>query len=261
MLAPEVVARRAADNGVTLWALTDHDTIAGLGSARAAANENGMAFVSGVEISIAWQGQQIHIVGLNFDEHDHRLLAGLASIRGGRIDRAQRMSESLAAVGITGVFEQALTLAEDPDLISRAHFARCLVQRGLCPDVRSVFERYLVPGRPGYVEHHWPDLADAIGWITAAGGRAVVAHPGRYRLSAGAMRRFLDEFKSLGGHALEVVCGSHAPDVAALFARHVRHYGFMASRGSDFHGPNESYVDLGALPPLPDDLPPVWDGF
>lgn len=261
LLAPREVAYRAAANGVELLALTDHDDIAGLPAARHAAEERGMAFVSGVEISIEWEGTQIHIVGLNFDPGNAELNDGLASIRAGRVARARRMSDELARVGIANTFEGAMRYAENPNLISRAHFARYLVEIGVCKDVRSVFESYLVPGKPGYVDHRWAGLADAISWVKGAGGIAVVAHPARYKISNGALRRFLGEFRDLGGQAIEVVSGSHSLDDVGIFGRLAREFGFMASRGSDFHGPNESYVDLGMLGYLPDGLKPVWSAF
>lgn len=258
LLPPPAVARRAAANGVDLWALTDHDDLGGLDEARAVADEAGMGFVTGVEISIEWQGTPIHIVGLGFDQHDPALVGGLDELRLGRIERARRMGAALDAIGIRGVYEGALAYATNPNLISRAHFARYLVSVGIARDVPGVFQHYLTPGKPGYVDHRWATLADAIGWITGAGGVAVVAHPGRYKMSGGDMRKFLDDFKDLGGQGIEVTCGSHSPDHVLHFARLARHYAFHASRGSDFHGPEESYVDLGKLPPLPEDLKPVW---
>lgn len=261
LLAPREVAYRAAGNGVELLALTDHDDIAGLPAARDAAEECGMAFVSGVEISIEWEGTQIHVVGLNFDPGNAALNDGLASIRAGRIDRARRMSVELERHGIPNTFEGAMRYAENPNLISRAHFARYLVETKRCKDVRSVFETYLVPGKPGYVDHRWADLADAVSWIHGAGGVAVVAHPARYKVSMGAMRRFLGHFRDLGGQAIEVVSGSHSLDDVGTYGRLAREFGFLASRGSDFHGPQESYVDLGMLGYLPDGLKPVWSVF
>jgi 3',5'-nucleoside bisphosphate phosphatase len=258
LLPPDVVARRAAANGVDLWALTDHDDLGGLDVAEATAREAGMDFVTGVEISIEWQKAPIHIVGLGFDRHHPALTGGLGDLRLGRVERARRMSDALAGIGIHGVLEGAMRFAGNPSLISRAHFARYLVEIKIAKDVPSVFQHYLTPGKPGYVDHRWATLEEAVGWINAAGGVAVVAHPGRYKMSGGDMRRFLDEFKDVGGSAVEVVCGSHSPDHAMHFARLVRHYAFHASRGSDFHGPEESYVDLGRLPQLPEDLKPVW---
>lgn len=258
LLPPEVVAKRAADNGVDLWALTDHDDIDGLDIAREVAETAGMRFVNGVEISIEWNNLPIHILGLGFDNNNPALIAALDNLRIGRIERAKRMGDAFSAIGIHGVFEGARQFATNPSLISRAHFARYLVSIGIAPDVPTVFQAYLRPGKPGYVDHRWATLEDAVGWIHAAGGIAVVAHPGRYKMSGAEMRRFLDHFKDLGGRGLEVTCGSHSPDNVLHFARLARHYAFHASRGSDFHGPNESYVDLGKLPPLPEDLKPVW---
>ncbi len=255
------VARRAAANGVDLLALTDHDDLDGLAAAGGVAQALGMGFVNGVEISIEWEGLQVHIVGLAFDAGNPQLRAGLESVRSGRIARARRMSTDLEQAGIAGTFEGAMRLAANPNLISRSHFGRYLVEIGVCKDLRSVFESYLVPGRPGYVTHRWATLADALRWIHGAGGVAVVAHPGRYKLSRPDMRRFLGEFRDLGGQAIEVLSGSHTAEHVTLYGRLATEYGFLASRGSDFHGPGESYVDLGKLPPLADGLKPVWNVF
>ncbi|MDR1994798.1 3',5'-nucleoside bisphosphate phosphatase [Azonexus sp.] len=258
LLPPEAVAQRAAANGVDLWALTDHDDLGGLAVARAAAAEVGIGFVNGVEISIEWKEIPIHIVGLGFDAADPVLGAGLDELRNGRIERAKRMGAALEAIGIPGVYEGALCFVTNPSLVSRAHFARYLVSIGIARDVPGVFQNYLSPGKPGYVDHRWATLADAVGWIHGAGGVAVVAHPGRYKMSGGDMRKFLDDFKDLGGQGIEVTCGSHSPDHMLHFARLARRYALHASRGSDFHGLIESYADLGKLPPLPEDLKPVW---
>ncbi len=258
LLPPHEVARRAAANGVDLWALTDHDDIGGLDEARAVAEEVGMGYVTGVEISIEWKGVPIHIVGLGFDDKDPALRGGLDELRIGRLERARRMGDALAAIAIPGAYEGALCFATNPSLISRAHFARYLVSIGIARDVSSVFQHYLTPGKPGYVDHRWATLEEATGWITAAGGVPVVAHPGRYKMSGAEMRHFLDDFKELGGQGIEVTCGSHSPDHVMHFARLARHYALHASRGSDFHGPVESYVDLGKLPQLPEDLKPIW---
>ena len=261
LLSAEEVARRAAANGVDMLALTDHDDLAGLPAARLVADELGMAFVDGVEISIEWESLQIHILGYAFDRGDPALNQGLQSIRSGRIERARRMSAELEKVGITGAFAGAMRHAANPSLISRAHFARYLVEIAVCKDLRSVFESYLVPGRPGYVAHRWPTLDDSLRWIVGAGGVAAVAHPGRYKLSRADMRRFLGDFKDLGGQAIEVMSGSHTQEHVETFGRLAGEFRFLASRGSDFHGPGESHVDLGRLPPLPEGLQPVWQMF
>lgn len=261
LLSPDEVVRRAAGNGVDVLALTDHDDIAGLPLARATAAEVGIGFINGVEISAEWEGTLFHIVGLDFDADNAALNAGLDNISSGRSERAGRMAAELAKAGIPGTLEGALRFAENPKLISRAHFARYLVECGVCRDVRSVFETYLVPGKPGYVDHRWASLGDAIDWIVGAGGIAVVAHPGRYRVSPRDLRRFLADFKTLGGTAVEVVSGSHTPDHVGQFARLARDFGFLASRGSDFHGPEESFTDLGKMSSLPAGVSPVWEKF
>ncbi len=261
LLPPSDLARRALSNGVELLALTDHDNIDGLGDARSVVEASGKQFVNGVEISIEWGGLQVHILGYAFDAASEVLNAGLAGIRSGRIDRARRMGEALAVAGIEGAFAGALRYAENPTLVSRAHFARYLVEIGVCKDVRSVFDSYIVPGKPGYVEHQWVSLADAVGWIRSAGGVAAVAHPGRYKLSRNEMRQMLDEFKMLGGQGIEVVSGSHSADNVSLYGRLAREYGFLASCGSDFHGSGESYVDLGRVASLPAGLVPIWEAF
>lgn len=259
LLSASAVVERAAKNGVELLSLTDHDDLAGLAEARATADALNLAFVNGVEISTEWQGMQIHVVGLAVNDTQPTLIEGLHSVRSGRIDRARRMSADLERVGIFGAFEGAMRLTANPNLISRSHFGRYLVDSGVRKDVRSVFESFLVAGKPGYVSHRWATVGDALTWIDAAGGVAVMAHPGRYKLSSVELRRLLSEFKDLGGQAIEVQSGSHTAEQVDVFRRLAREFGFLASRGSDFHGPEESHVDLGRLPPLPEGLTPVWD--
>ncbi len=211
-----------------------------------------------MEISITWGGISIHIVGLDVDPENETLATNLDFVRSSRGRRAERIAAELDRLGIEGSLEGAYAHAENPQVIGRTHFARFLVQRGIAPDVASVFKRYLARGKPGYVAHQWAELADAVAWIRASGGRAVVAHPGRYKLPRAELRRFLGEFKTAGGEGIEVVTGSHSPAQYGEFARLAREFEFLASRGSDFHGPEESLADLGRLPPLPVDLKPVW---
>ena len=258
LLKPEALVARAAANGVEILALTDHDGVSGLAEARAKAESEGVRFVDGVEISVTWEGTAVHIVGLQIDPEDPVLRSGLESIREGRATRAEKMGEALAAVGVPGSLAGAKTYAENPSLISRSHFARHLVKTGRAPDVKSVFQHYLVKGKPGFVPHRWASLRDAVGWIGASGGIAVVAHPGRYNFSKPELHAFLAEFRDSGGAGIEVVTGSHSPEQYSEFARIAREFGFTASRGSDYHGKGESRADLGALPQLPDDLKPVW---
>lgn len=256
-LPPAEVAQRAARNGVEVWALTDHDQLAGLAAARAAARAAGMRFIEGVEISVTWRGSTIHVVGLRIDPANATLAGGLARVRGGRIERARLMAQELKEAGIEGAFEGALRHAENPSMVSRTHFARYLAQIGAVGEMKEAFRNYLVPGRPGYVPHQWAALADAVGWIRGAGGQAVLAHPGRYGLSAAAMDALLAEFRAAGGEAIEVVTGSHSPEQFRHFGAIALQQGFAASRGSDFHGPEEG-AEFGTLPPLEPALRPVW---
>jgi predicted metal-dependent phosphoesterase TrpH len=257
-LTPADVAARAKANGVELWALTDHDEVGGIAEARAAAQAAGLPYVTGVEISVTWAGKTIHIVGLGVDETDGALLQGLAYTRNGREPRARDMAERLAALGIPNTYEGAMKYVGNPDLLSRTHFARFLVEIGKGESIQDVFKSYLVEGKPGYVAHRWAYLKDAVRWIRDAGGTAIVAHPGRYKLSDLAFDEFITEFKQSGGTGIEVITGSHSPDQYVTYANVARRYGLLASRGSDFHGPEESRVDIGTLPPLPADLQPVW---
>lgn len=258
-LTPEALASRAKANGVELWALTDHDEIGGQQRAAAAAKAVGLQYLSGVEISVTFIHQTVHIVGLGFDVEDADLQRGLVQTRGGRGPRAMAMSEQLAKVGIQGAYEGALTYAGNHDLISRTHFARFLVERGVCRDTNEVFRKYLTEGKPGYIEHRWASLKDAVSWIRQAGGMAVIAHPARYKFSANEEYALFSEFKSHGGEGVEVVTGSHSAAEYITYADTAREFGLAASRGSDFHSPDESHTELGTLPPLPAQLTPVWE--
>jgi 3',5'-nucleoside bisphosphate phosphatase len=258
LLAPAAVVARAAARGVDVLALTDHDEVSGVAEAAAAAAVAGIEFVPGSELSVSWEDRTVHVVGLRIDAENASLRTGLEAIRSGRDSRARRMGEALARVGIGGAYEGALKYVTSPRMVSRTHFARFLVEAGHAREVKDVFRRYLVPGKPGYVTHAWATLGQAVGWIHAAGGQAVLAHPGRYDFGAGGMRRLLGEFRDAGGDAIEVLSAAHTHAQYAEFAGHCRTYGFLASCGSDWHGPGESRVDLGDLPPLPAGVEPVW---
>lgn len=260
-LEPEALAQRARANGVDLWSLTDHDEVGGQQRAAAAALAQGMAYLTGVEISVTFAGTTVHIVGLGFDAQDERLVAGLRSTRGGRGERAQEMAGQLAQAGIPGAYEGALRYVGNPELISRTHFARFLVEAGVCRDTAEVFRKYLVEGKPGFVPHRWATLGDAVRWIREAGGLAVIAHPARYGFSANEEYALFSEFQQHGGQGVEVVTGSHTTAECAVYAGMAREFGLAASRGSDFHSPSESHTDLGKLPPLPGDLQTVWDAL
>ena len=262
VLPPQDVVARAHEQGVELYALTDHDEVGGLEQAASAAQRLGLAFVPGVEVSVTWGSTTLHIVGLGVEYRDGRLEARLGAVRSGRISRAREMAEQLARVGIEGAFDGALVYAGNPQMISRTHFARYLVETGHCRDVKDVFSRYLVEGKPGFVPHAWAALDEAIDMIRDAGGVAIVAHPGRYRLNDLALHSLLEEFRELGGTAIEVSTSNHTEREMRRFADLAREFGFEASGGSDFHGPGESeYVELGRVARLPSDLTPVWHRF
>lgn len=260
-MTPRALVERAHAQGVELFALTDHDEVAGLREAALAAAELGLDFVRGVEISVTWSGQTVHIVGLGIDAGNAALIEGLAHVRSGRMQRAQAMADALAAAGHPGALEGALAYAGNVDLVSRTHFARWLVETGACDDVREVFTKYLVAGKPGYVPHQWAELRQAVAWIAGAGGVAIVAHPGRYKFGDDELRALLAEFRDAGGLAVEVATSNHTAQQTRKFARLARELELEASRGSDFHSPNESQVELGRVQALPDALVPVWRRF
>jgi predicted metal-dependent phosphoesterase TrpH len=260
-LTPEALAVRAKANGVELWALTDHDELSGQHRAMAAAAEQGLPYLTGTEISVTFAGLTVHIVGLGVDPDDVRLKAGLQATRGGRENRAREMAEQLAAVGIKGAFEGALQYVGNPDLISRTHFARFLVEARVCSSTHEVFRHYLTEGKPGFVPHRWAALGDAVSWINGAGGMAILAHPARYRTTPTEEYALFSEFKAHGGQGVEVVTGSHTAAEYVKYAEMAQEFGLYASRGSDFHSPEESHTDLGSLPDLPGALQPVWEAL
>ena len=262
LLTPEELVRRAHANGVELFALTDHDELGGLAAAHETAYAVGMRCVTGVEISVSWRGDHtIHILGFDFDADDAGLRAGLARVREGRDARARQMGDELARAGIRGTYEGARKYVTNPALISRSHFARYIAEAGHAKDVKSVFDHWLAKGKPGYVAHVWASLGEAVEWICGAGGVAVIAHPGRYRVSKRELRELVAEFIAAGGEGIEVLSGSHGPEETKEVARLAREFDLLASRGSDYHGPGESWMDIGKMPPLQEGLVPVWSKF
>jgi len=257
-LEPEAVARRAQVQGVELWALTDHDELAGQHRAAAAAKAAGMAWLGGVEVSVTFAGETVHIVGLGIDADNADLREGLARTRQGRLQRAQDMALGLAQVGLKGAYEGAMAYVSNPDLVSRTHFARWLVETGVCRDNGEVFRRYLTPGKPGYVPHQWAGLGETVRWIRGASGAAVIAHPGRYKFTPTEEYALFSEFKAHGGDGVEVLTSSHGPADVIKYTAMAQEFSLAASRGSDFHSPDESRVDLGGLPDLPGALEPIW---
>jgi len=258
-LTPEALAERAKANGVQLWALTDHDEVSGQDRAMDAARAHGLPYLTGTEISVTFAHQTVHIVGLGFDAHNTALVQGLRRTRGGRGERAQEMSAGLAKVGIQNAYEGALQYVGNSELISRTHFARHLVETGVCHDTSEVFRKYLTEGKPGFVPHRWARLQEAVQWITDAGGMAIIAHPARYGFSPNEEYALFSEFKAHGGRGVEVITGSHSSQEAVRYAETALEFDLAASRGSDFHSPDESRIDLGTLPLLPGQLTPVWE--
>jgi 3',5'-nucleoside bisphosphate phosphatase len=261
LLTPTQLIELAARTGVDAIALTDHDTLEGLEEAALAARRLGVRFVPGVEISVSWGDTTLHIVGLQVDPASTVLREGLDSIRAGRVGRARRIGEALARLGFANAFESALEIAADERVISRTHFARHLAESGAVKDTQAAFDKYLAKGKPAYVPHQWATLEDAVKWIRAAGGIAVVAHPGRYGLKPMFRDEMLAQFREYGGTAIEVVTGSHRPEEYATWQRVALEHGFLASRGADYHGPGESPCEPGRLPPLHPSLTPVWSGW
>ena len=261
MLTPADLVERAFGQGVRTYALTDHDALSGLAEAREVAESRGMMFIDGVEVSVSWRDETLHIVGLNIDPSHEDIAEGLTQVRVGRHQRAERIAADLERAGVENALAGAQRYARNPELLSRAHFARYLVERGHAKDTNAAFRRYLTAGNPGYVKHAWPELSQAVDWIMAAGGVAVIAHPGRYKLNNRERETLLGEFRDLGGVGVEVVTGSHTAEQYATWARYAQRFGLHASAGSDFHGPGESHMDLGKLPDLPHGLTPVWAAF
>ncbi len=259
-LTPGQLVALATERGVDVLALTDHDTVAGLAEARAAATESAVELIDGIELSVTWEGQTIHVVGLGIDPEAPELVAGLARMREFRIWRGEEMARRLEKAGIPGAYEGARAYAHGPNL-SRTHFAQFLVANGHARDVRRVFKRFMKPGKPGHVPGQWADLEEAMGWLRAAGGEAVIAHPARYGLTRRKLLRLFGEFRELGGDAIEVVSGSHDPDGTARMAAEARGLGFRASRGSDYHGPEKSWAELGRVDPLPSGCTPIWEAW
>ena len=256
-LAPTALVQRAAACGIGVLALTDHDEVAGLAEAAAAAATVGIGFVPGIELSVSWNHQTVHVVGLGIDAETPSLRAGIKRLGAFRLWRAEEIARRLAKKGISGALEGAQQYAKGT-ILSRTHFAHYLVAQGHARDLRQVFKRFLVRNKPGYVPGEWASLEDALGWIREAGGLAAIAHPARYKISATRLRQLLGEFQELGGVALEVVSGSHSRDDILSMANLCRRFQLAASTGSDYHGPENPYLDLGRLPALPADCQPIW---
>ena len=260
MLDPPALVRHVAGCGVRLMALTDHDTVDGVAAAARAAADCGVGFVAGVELSVAWRGKSLHVLGLGIDPQSPGLTAGIGVQKTTRDERAERIAERLERAGAPGR-EVLAGIRAAGSMPTRTHFARSLVALGVAKDMGAAFDRWLGRGKPGHVPTAWPELADATGWITAAGGKAVIAHPMRYPLSAGARRELCTDFRTAGGIGLEVITGGGTvQDREQAISLAVR-TGLEGSVGSDFHDPAIPWNPPGRLAKLPASIRPVWTGF
>ena len=258
--SPTELVKYACENGVNVLALTDHDITSGVDEARQAAQALNLSIIAGVEISVLWRKQTLHILGLNIDTDNTDLQIGLSNIRDSRLVRAIEIGQRLEKAGIENAYEQAQALSNGMN-VTRTHFAKVLIENGHAKDMKQVFKRFLVPGKPGYVAGEWAEMEEALKWIKSAGGVSVIAHPARYRLTATKMRLMIEDFVNAGGQGIEVISGSHSTDESVRIAGLARQYNLLASRGSDFHDPNIAYINMQRLPQLPNDLRPVWESW
>ncbi len=259
-LSPTALVQRAADKGVRLMALTDHDTLDGLEEAMGAARTAGIECLAGIELSARWARGVVHIVGLHLDPTATALRDGVRAQQAERRRRAEQIAERLERAGCEGVATRVMAAVGD-GVPGRAHFARDLVAAGYAKTMQQAFDRYLQRGRRGYAPVHWARLEAVVDWIHAAGGVAVFAHPLRYHLSRGALRAAVQAFCEAGGEAIEVCNGGGGRDDPASAAALARRYNLKASMGSDFHDPEFPWVEIGRLAPLPRDLEPVWQAW
>jgi predicted metal-dependent phosphoesterase TrpH len=259
-LSPSDLIKRAAEKGVNVLALTDHDTVAGLAQARASAEQYNLQLINGIELSVTWQMRCFHIVGLNIDANYQPLMTLSEQLQQTRYDRAFKIAEKLEKKRIMGAWDAVIKAAGD-GMITRTHFADFLVAQGYVRTQQEAFDYYLAKGKPAYVGTTWVDLAQAIAWINEAGGIAVLAHPMRYSLSPKWMRWLLTEFKTMGGKAIEVITSRMNPDELRLITNYAQQFELAGSVGSDFHNPDNQWVELGRLLPLPQNIKPVWELF
>jgi predicted metal-dependent phosphoesterase TrpH len=256
-LSPAELMRHAHAAGVNVMALTDHDTTAGIAEARDTATQLGLEFIPGIELSVTWDNRTVHIVGLGIDENSEPIQVGIKKLMDFRQWRAEEIGRRLEKAGYPDMYEKAKAYSNGR-LIGRVHFARALVAAGHADTVGAVFKKFLVGGKPGFVPGAWAELGDVVNWIREAGGRAIIAHPARYDMTRTKLRQLIADFKELGGEGFEVCSGSHSKDDVNTMAQHARDFDLLASAGSDFHGPENPWVNLGQLAPIPQGLKPVW---
>lgn len=259
-LTPTEVILRAKQQGVTALSLTDHDTINGQAEAAKAAALNKINYIPGIELSTTWENKCFHIVGLNIDPDNTVLNTGIKDLQMLRAERAKKIALKLQKKRIPDAYE-AVIKAANGGMVTRAHFANFLLAQKYVSTLQEAFDRYLGAGKPAFVSTIWADLEAAVSWINQAGGIAVVAHPMRYRMTASWMKRFLTYFTQVGGQGIEVVTGRSTPDEIRRTMIYASQYNLVASQGSDFHTPDNKWVELGRLAPLPENIKPVWELF
>ncbi|MCC4797400.1 phosphatase [Enterovibrio norvegicus] len=259
--SPAELVKRAVDFRVQVLAITDHDTVAGIEPAKQAVLEADLPLhiVNGIEISTVWQNKDIHIVGLNIDLDSPELNALIAQQAERRDVRAEQIAERLEKHRMPGALEGTKALAGDVPL-TRAHFARWMVEQGHVKNMQAVFKKYLTRGNPGYVPPNWCTIAEAVDVIHKAGGQAVIAHPGRYKLTAKWLKRLLEAFKEAGGDGMEIVQPQQSPVERRQLADYAIHYGLLVSQGSDFHYPSP-WLELGRNLYLPKGCEGVWESW
>lgn len=259
-LSPEDLIGRAAQRGVTHLALTDHDTLAGLPAASAAAADSGIVLVTGTELSCVWRSHTIHIVGLDFDPDSESLLAAMQRQNANRWGRARAIADKLSKTRVDDLLGKATAMANN-DVPGRPHFAKVLVEEGVVKDMNQAFKRHLGQGKPGDVKAFWPELEEIVQWIVEAGGIAVLAHPRKYKLTATKLRALVSDFKRAGGRAIEVSTSGQTSGDLGFLAELCRREELLASQGSDFHFPGAPWCELGRIAKMPDGVEPVWHHF
>lgn len=257
-LSPAALMARALEQGVQSLSITDHDTLAAYRDLNVPA---GLDIIPGVEFSGVWSGVTVHIVGLNIDLDNEPLLAAVREQESARVERAQVIAERLAKRGIEGMLAAAQAEAGERRALGRPDFARALLARGEVNSIQQAFTRYLGAGKMGDVKSQWPDMAEVIGWISAAGGVAVLAHPLHYKLTRAKLRRLLIAFIDAGGRAMEVANGRQWTQQDLDYLRGCcLELGLQASIGSDFHAENR-WTELGCDTSLVGDCVPVWQSW
>ncbi|MGS2722353.1 PHP domain-containing protein [Porticoccus sp. GXU_MW_L64] len=247
-LTPAELVQRAHRNGVTHLAITDHDTVAAY--RQIDYKSCPLTLIPGIEISTTWNKRAVHIVGLGIDIDSASITEAVEQQSAARQQRAQQIAAKLQRCGLNCPLEEVKKIANNGQL-GRPHFARYLVASGQVKDNQQVFKKYLGDGKPGDVKQHWATMAQAIQWIVDAGGTAVLAHPLKYKLTRTKLLSLIEDFKTLGGQAMEVVSGKQIPQDSRRMADICQQAGLLASCGSDFHHPDTHWAELGQQSPLP----------